>query len=64
MIYIYILFIYFLKKKKIKILKRDKDVGIKEREQNEIKRNVITTTKSLAEREEEYRRARLRIFGN
>jgi 5-formyltetrahydrofolate cyclo-ligase len=48
----------------IKILKRDKDVGIKEREQNEIKRNVITTTKSLAEREEEYRRARLRIFGN
>jgi len=48
----------------IKILKRDKSERNKESEESEIKRNVITSTKSLAEREEEYKRARLKIFGN
>ncbi|KAG4099428.1 hypothetical protein H8356DRAFT_1290762 [Neocallimastix lanati (nom. inval.)] len=48
----------------IKILKKDKNEKNKDREEIQIKRNVITPTKSLAEREEEYKKARIKIFGN
>lgn len=45
-------------------MKKDKNEKNKDREEIQIKRNVITPTKSLAEREEEYKKARIKIFGN
>jgi len=48
----------------VKILKRDKNESKQNREESQIKRTIATPTKSLEEREEEYRRARLKIFGN
>ncbi|ORX51084.1 hypothetical protein BCR36DRAFT_583145 [Piromyces finnis] len=47
----------------VKILKRDKDEVKQKFEESQIKRTIINTKKSLAEREEEYRKARLKIFG-
>ncbi|OUM62173.1 hypothetical protein PIROE2DRAFT_11623 [Piromyces sp. E2] len=47
----------------VKILKRDKNEMKQSREESQIKRTISTPTKSLAEREEEYKRARMKIFG-
>jgi len=48
----------------VKILKRNKNELKQNQEESQIKRTIATPTKSLKEREEEYRRAKLKIFGN
>jgi len=48
----------------VKILKRNKNELKQNKEEKQVKRNIIAgTNKSLEEREEEYRKARLKIFG-
>jgi len=48
----------------IKILKRNKNENNENSEEKLLKKKVVTATKSLSEREEEYKRARMKIFGN
>jgi len=45
----------------IKILKRNKNE--QQKEEKHIRRNIVIANKSLKEREEEYRKARSKIFG-